>query len=60
MTQTADRPASDTPATSPTRVIESNGGANRIISTGDYRVVGTRPVRHDGVDKVTEIGRAHV
>ena len=56
MTQTADRPASVTPATSPTRVIDSNGGANRIISTGEYRVVGTRPVRHDGVDKVT--GRA--
>ena len=21
--------------------------------SGDYRVIGTRPVRHDGVDKVT-------
>ena len=30
-----------------------------------YSVIGTRPIRHDGVDKVTgrakfEIGRAHV
>ncbi|HEV8637339.1 MAG TPA: xanthine dehydrogenase family protein molybdopterin-binding subunit [Chloroflexota bacterium] len=29
---------------------------NVVLSTTDYRVVGTRPVRHDGVDKVT--GRA--
>lgn len=56
MTTTADRLDSDTPATSPTRMIEINDGANRIVSTGEYRVVGTRPIRHDGVDKVT--GRA--
>src|SRR5262245_20837503 len=30
--------------------------SNVVLSTTDYRVVGTRPVRHDGVDKVT--GRA--
>jgi len=30
--------------------------ANTVLSTQDYKVVGTRPVRHDGADKVT--GRA--
>ena len=29
---------------------------NKVIATGDYDVVGTRPIRHDGADKVT--GRA--
>ena len=29
---------------------------NLVLSTGDYNVVGTRPIRHDGLDKVT--GRA--
>ena len=29
---------------------------NLVISTQDYKVVGTRPIRHDGSDKVT--GRA--
>lgn len=29
---------------------------NTVITTGDYKVVGTRPIRPDGVDKVT--GRA--
>ena len=29
---------------------------NIVLSNTDYRVVGTRPIRHDGVDKVT--GRA--
>ncbi|NBY48629.1 MAG: hypothetical protein EBQ56_12825, partial [Proteobacteria bacterium] len=53
MTTTIDRPTSENAAT---RVISANGGANIIISHGDYNVVGTRPVRHDGVDKVT--GRA--
>ena len=27
--------------------------ANSVLSTQEYRVVGTRPVRHDGADKVT-------
>ena len=27
-----------------------------MLATGDYKVVGTRPIRHDGADKVT--GRA--
>jgi xanthine dehydrogenase molybdenum-binding subunit len=31
-------------------------GANVVLSTIEYNVVGTRPIRHDGVDKVT--GRA--
>ncbi|HUE75918.1 MAG TPA: xanthine dehydrogenase family protein molybdopterin-binding subunit [Chloroflexota bacterium] len=31
-------------------------GANVVLSTTKYNVVGTRPIRHDGVDKVT--GRA--
>src|SRR5688500_11927929 len=31
-------------------------GANVVLATEKYKVVGTRPVRHDGVDKVT--GRA--
>ncbi|HEU5316107.1 MAG TPA: xanthine dehydrogenase family protein molybdopterin-binding subunit [Chloroflexota bacterium] len=31
-------------------------GDNVILSTAEYQVVGTRPIRHDGVDKVT--GRA--
>ena len=30
--------------------------ANRVLSTVEYNVVGTRPIRHDGMDKVT--GRA--
>ena len=30
--------------------------SNVILSSVDYNVVGTRPVRHDGADKVT--GRA--
>ena len=30
--------------------------ANRVLSTKEYKVVGTRPIRHDGLDKVT--GRA--
>ena len=29
---------------------------NQVLATGDYNVVGTRPIRHDGHDKVT--GRA--
>lgn len=29
---------------------------NMVLSTQEYRVVGTRPIRHDGLDKVT--GRA--
>ena len=29
---------------------------NLVLSSGDYKVVGTRPIRHDGLDKVT--GRA--
>ena len=29
---------------------------NAVLSTTDYKVVGTRPIRHDGLDKVT--GRA--
>ena len=29
---------------------------NMVLSTVDYKVIGTRPVRHDGADKVT--GRA--
>ena len=29
---------------------------NLVLATGEYDVVGTRPIRHDGVDKVT--GRA--
>ena len=29
---------------------------NMVLSTNEFRVVGTRPIRHDGVDKVT--GRA--
>ena len=29
---------------------------NMVLSTKEYKVVGTRPIRHDGVDKVT--GRA--
>src|SRR5581483_8917727 len=31
-------------------------GHNVVLATGSYKVVGTRPVRHDGVEKVT--GRA--
>src|SRR5688500_4438601 len=31
-------------------------GANVVLATEKFKVVGTRPVRHDGVDKVT--GRA--
>ena len=27
--------------------------ANSVLSTQEYRVVGKRPVRHDGADKVT-------
>ena len=30
--------------------------SNVVLSTRDYNVVGTRPIRHDGADKVT--GRA--
>ena len=30
--------------------------SNMVLSTRDYNVVGTRPIRHDGLDKVT--GRA--
>ena len=30
--------------------------ANKVLSTTEYKVVGTRPIRHDGPDKVT--GRA--
>ena len=30
--------------------------ANVILKHGDYKTIGTRPVRHDGADKVT--GRA--
>ena len=30
--------------------------SNKVLSTTDYKVVGTRPFRHDGTDKVT--GRA--
>ena len=29
---------------------------NQVLATGSYDVIGTRPIRHDGVDKVT--GRA--
>lgn len=31
----------------------SDHKANQVLSTQTYRVVGTRPVRHDGADKVT-------
>ena len=31
---------------------------NLVLSTEEYDVVGTRPVRHDGPDKVT--GRAQI
>ena len=31
-------------------------GSNIVLTNGEYNVVGTRPVRHDGMDKVT--GRA--
>ena len=27
-----------------------------VVDPGEYKIIGTRPVRHDGVDKVT--GRA--
>jgi len=30
--------------------------SNIVLSNTDYKVVGTRPIRHDGTDKVT--GRA--
>ena len=30
--------------------------SNIVLSTRDYTVIGTRPIRHDGTDKVT--GRA--
>ena len=30
--------------------------SNVVLSTQDYNVIGTRPIRHDGTDKVT--GRA--
>ena len=30
--------------------------SNIVLSTQEYNVVGTRPIRHDGTDKVT--GRA--
>ena len=30
--------------------------SNVVLSTQEYKVVGTRPIRHDGTDKVT--GRA--
>ena len=30
--------------------------SNLVLSTREYNVVGTRPIRHDGTDKVT--GRA--
>ena len=33
-----------------------NYESNIVLSENQYKVVGTRPVRHDGVDKVT--GRA--
>ena len=29
---------------------------NKVLATGKYDVIGTRPIRHDGADKVT--GRA--
>lgn len=56
MSTTAD------PKTTATKAAGSNGAAgddyDRSMILGDkkYRVIGTRPVRHDGVDKVT--GRA--
>ena len=31
----------------------TNGSGNGNYTNGSYKVVGTRPVRHDGVDKVT-------
>src|SRR5687767_5346562 len=57
----ADRPNTQTsPATQSTQAPPTNGetihGANVVLSTQEFDVVGTRPVRHDGVDKVT--GRA--
>jgi hypothetical protein len=27
--------------------------SNMVFSTTEYKVVGTRPIRHDGADKVT-------
>jgi CO/xanthine dehydrogenase Mo-binding subunit len=48
-----------TPATDETTRPAGQDGAyvaNRVLATTHYRVVGTRPVRPDGVDKVT--GRA--
>src|SRR5688572_8534406 len=54
----ADRPLG-TPA-APTTAPEVNAdvipSGNVVLSTQEFDVVGTRPVRHDGVDKVT--GRA--
>src|SRR5687767_14910781 len=55
----ADRPAPrTTPA--PSKSIPQEGdpipSGNVVLSTQEFDVVGTRPVRHDGVDKVT--GRA--
>ena len=36
--------------------IGSNGGSNIVLSNEEFNVVGTRPIRHDGAEKVT--GRA--
>ena len=37
-------------------MIESKFQPNVVLSNGDFNVIGTRPIRHDGADKVT--GRA--
>src|SRR5688572_11948972 len=52
----ADRPTTETTLVPAGSNGASIHGANVVLSTQEYDVVGTRPVRHDGVDKVT--GRA--
>jgi xanthine dehydrogenase molybdenum-binding subunit len=53
---TTREPQTTPPATTGTADGDGAYVANRVLSTTSYRVVGSRPVRHDGVDKVT--GRA--
>jgi xanthine dehydrogenase molybdenum-binding subunit len=52
-TTTTDGQHADKTATRPAELLPRG---NVVLATGNYRVVGTRPIRHDGVDKVT--GRA--
>ncbi len=35
------------------RPLSGHGGANVVLATQEYQVVGTRPLRHDSVDKAT-------